>query len=72
MPRARAITITLEPGHTIDVKEGLTLPAGSSVDIAILRAVAQEISLIPITLSLGLLGSRPWARTLSSAGLVMV
>ena len=52
LPSARAITITLEPGHTIQVKpDGLTLAAGTSVNIAILRAVAQEISIVPTPLA---------------------
>jgi hypothetical protein len=52
LPHASAITITLEPGHTVDVKpDALSLPAGTSVDIAILRAVVQETSLTPAPLA---------------------
>lgn len=52
LPPASAITITLEPGLTVDVTpDGLSLTAGTSVDIAILRAVVQETSLTPAPLA---------------------
>ena len=52
LPRPSAITITLEPGHTVEIKpDALSLPAGTTVDIAILRAVVQGTSLTPAPLA---------------------
>jgi hypothetical protein len=52
LPPPRAVRITLEDGRTIAVpREGVVLPLGSLVDIAILRADVPAAALVPARLT---------------------